>query len=44
MMLKDGAALAGGSVLPLWLCWVVIAAFAALGMMMATSAFRKSVR
>jgi len=44
MMLKDGAVLAGGSVLPLWLCWVVSAAFAALGMMMAYSAFRKSVR
>ena len=44
MMLKDGAALAGGEVLPLWLCFVVVAAFAALGMWMAYNAFRRSVR
>jgi ABC-2 type transport system permease protein len=34
----------GSGMLPLWLCWVVVAAFAALGVWMATSAFRKSVR
>jgi len=44
MMLKDGAAMAGGEVLPLWLCFAVVAAFAALGMWMAYSAFKKSVR
>ena len=43
-MLKDGAALAGGEVLPLWLCFVIIAAFAALGMGMAYSAFKKSIK
>ena len=44
MMLKDGAAMAGGEVLPLWLCFVVIAAFAALGMRMAYTAFRASIK
>ena len=44
MMLRDGAALAGGDALPLWLCWLVVAAFAALGMWAAYASFRKSVR
>jgi ABC-2 type transport system permease protein len=44
MMLKDGAALVGGGVLPLWLCFTVVAAFAALGMWMASSAFKKSLK
>jgi hypothetical protein len=44
MMLKDGAALAGGDVLPLWLCFVVIAAFSALGMWMAFNAFKASIK
>jgi hypothetical protein len=44
MMLKDGAAMAGGQVLPWWLCFVVITAFAALGMRMAYTAFRASVK
>ena len=44
MMLKDGAAMAGGEVLPLWLCFVVIAAFAALGMRMAYTSFRASIK
>jgi ABC-2 type transport system permease protein len=44
MMLKDGAALAGGEVLSLWLCFAVIAAFAALGMWMAYGAFRASIK
>jgi ABC-2 type transport system permease protein len=44
MMLKDGAALAGGEVLPLWLCFLVIAAFAVLGMWMAYKAFRNSLK
>jgi ABC-2 type transport system permease protein len=44
MMLKDGAALAGGEVLSLWLCFAVVVAFAALGMWMAYSAFKASVR
>jgi len=44
MMLMDGAALAGGDVLPLWLCWVVVAAFAALGSWLAYSAFKSSVK
>ncbi len=44
MMFKDGAAMAGGEVLPLWLCFVVIAVFAALGMRMAYTAFRASIK
>ena len=44
MLLRDGAAMAGGQVLPLWLCFLVVAAFAALGMWMAYSAFRKSIK
>lgn len=43
-MLKDGAAMAGGDVLPLWLCFATVAAFAALGMWMAYSAFKASVK
>ncbi len=44
MMFRDPVALAGGDPLPLWLCWVVVAAFAALGMWMAYSAFNRSVK
>jgi ABC-2 type transport system permease protein len=43
-MLLDGAALVGGDVLPLWLCFVVVLAFAALGMLMAYAAFKKSIK
>jgi ABC-2 type transport system permease protein len=43
MMFRAPIALAAGNALPLWLCWLVVMAFAALGMWMATSAFRKSV-
>ncbi|MCP4538004.1 MAG: ABC transporter permease [Chloroflexi bacterium] len=43
-MLKDGAAMAGGEVLPLWLCFVIVAAFAALGMRMAYTAFKASLK
>jgi len=32
MMFRDPATLAGGDPLPLWLSWVVVATFAALGM------------
>jgi len=38
------AAPTDGFMLPLWLCWVVVAAFAALGMWMAHSAFSKSIK
>jgi ABC-2 type transport system permease protein len=44
MMLRDGAALAGGDVLPLWLCFVFIAGFAALAMWLALTAFRNSLK
>jgi ABC-2 type transport system permease protein len=40
----DPAALAGGDPLPLWLCWAVVLAFAALGMWLAYTAFRKSIK
>jgi ABC-2 type transport system permease protein len=44
MLLKDGATLAGGEVLNLWLCFAVVIAFAGLGMWMAYSAFQKSIQ
>jgi ABC-2 type transport system permease protein len=44
MMFADPVALAGGDPLPLWLCWLVVTAFAALGMWLATAAFVKSVK
>jgi ABC-2 type transport system permease protein len=44
LMLKDGAALAGGDVLSLWLCFAVVAVFAALGMWMAYKAFKSSLK
>jgi ABC-2 type transport system permease protein len=44
MVLEDGAALAGGEVLSLWLCFAVVAIFAALGMWMAYSAFKSSIK
>jgi ABC-2 type transport system permease protein len=43
-MLQGGAVMTGGEALPLWLCFVVIAVFAALGMVMASSAFKKSLK
>ena len=44
MMFRDPVALAGGAPLPLWLCWLVVGAFAALGMWMASSAFKRSLQ
>jgi len=44
MMFQDPVSPAGGTLLPLWLCWTVVAAFAALGMWLAYSAFNKSVK
>jgi ABC-2 type transport system permease protein len=44
MMFQNGAATAGGELLPLWLCWVVVLAFAAAGMWLASSAFRESIK
>ena len=43
MMFRDPSALAGSDPLPLWLCWVAVLAFAALGMWLAYAAFRKSL-
>jgi len=44
MMFRDPAALTGGDSLPLWLCWMVVVGFAAAGMWMAHSAFKKSIK
>lgn len=44
MMFRDPVAMAGGDPLPLWLCWLVVLAFAALGMWLAHSAFKKSIK
>ena len=43
-LLRDGAAMAGGDVLSLWVCFVVIIVFAALGMLLAHRTFRASTR
>jgi ABC-2 type transport system permease protein len=43
-LFDSGSSLAGGEFLPLWLCFVVVAAFAALGMTLAYSSFKKSVK
>jgi len=39
-----GSNLAGGEFLPLWLCFLVVAVFAALSIILAYSSFRKSVK
>jgi len=44
MMFQSGAAVADTELLPLWLCWVVVLAFAAAGMWLARSAFRESIK
>jgi len=44
MVVVDGAALAGGDTLPLWLCFAVVIGFAVAGMALALRAFNQSVR
>ena len=44
MVFENGAALPGDESLPLWLCFAVIAAFASLAMLLAYTAFRRSIR
>jgi ABC-2 type transport system permease protein len=44
MMFNDPQALAGGEPLALWLCWLMVGAFAVLGMWMAYSSFQKSIK
>ncbi len=44
MVLENGVALAGNEILPLWLCFLVVAAFAAFGMWLAYIAFKSSVK
>ena len=44
MVFKEGAALAGGETMSLWLCFVVVTAFATLGTLFAYVVFKKSVR
>jgi len=39
-----GPGAAAGEILPLWLCFLVIAAFAALGMWLAYTAFKSTVK
>ena len=43
-LFDSGSSLAGGEFLPLWLCFVVVSVFAALGMILAYSSFKKSVK
>ena len=44
MVLQNGDTLAGGDLLPLWQCFVVIIVFATLGMWIAYTAFRSSIQ
>ena len=43
MVLENGTAMAGGQVLPLWLCFLAVAIFAVFGMWLAYTAFKKAV-
>lgn len=43
LVLADATTLAGDMILPVWLCFVVIAIFATLGMALALSAFRSVI-
>ena len=42
--LDSSAALAGSELLPLWLCFVVVMAFAAFGMLLAYVSFKRSIK
>jgi ABC-2 type transport system permease protein len=44
MLFRETVILAGSQTLPLWLCWVIVLAFSVLGVWMAHSAFKKSIR
>jgi ABC-2 type transport system permease protein len=44
MVIEDGANLSGDEALPLWLCFTVVWAFAALGLGFGYSAFKKSIK
>jgi ABC-2 type transport system permease protein len=44
MMFQEHLVMAGGEPLPLWLCWLVVLAFAALGMWLACYTFRRSIK
>ena len=44
MVLENGAALSGGEVLSLWLCFLAVAVFAAFGMGLAYAAFKSSIK
>ena len=44
MMLQNGDMLAGGELLPLWQCFAAIILFAVIGMWLAYTAFRSTVR
>jgi len=44
MVFEEGAALAGGETMALWLCFVVVVAFAGLGTLLAYVVFRRSIK
>ena len=44
MMFADPVAVTGAEPLALWLCWLVVAIFAALGMWLAYTAFNRSIK
>jgi ABC-2 type transport system permease protein len=43
-LFDTGATLSKGEFLPLWLCFIVVAAFATAGMMIAYTSFKKSIK
>ncbi|MCJ7662071.1 MAG: hypothetical protein MUO67_23250, partial [Anaerolineales bacterium] len=44
MLLENGAELAKVDAIPLWLCFVAIGIFIAVGMWLASSTFKKSLK
>jgi len=44
MVFQNGVALSGGDPIPLWLCFVVAAVFAVLGMLAAYLAFKRAIK
>jgi len=44
MVSSHPTTLAGDDPLPLWMCWAVVAVFAAVGMWLAHSGFKKSIK
>ncbi len=44
MVFDNSATLSGAELLPLWLCFLVVAAFGVFGMLLAYVSFKKSIK